>query len=155
MILQKENIKIQMIKNNTDQFKIILEYIKDLSIETPSVSALSFVKENISNYNMDIDIASMVLPSKALEITTKLTLQDKKDNNEKAFFEIKYATVISLDREINDKNAIGKIVLCDLQKIIYPKIQNIFLNIIKNAGYPEIKFEKDVDFEKLYSEKFN
>ncbi len=144
-----------MIKNNTDQFKIILEYIKDLSIETPSVSALSFVKENISNYNMDIDIASMVLPSKALEITTKLTLQDKKDNNEKAFFEIKYATVISLDREINDKNAIGKIVLCDLQKIIYPKIQNIFLNIIKNAGYPEIKFEKDVDFEKLYSEKFN
>ena len=155
MILQKENIKIQMIKNNTDQFKIILEYIKDLSIETPSVSALSFVKENISNYNMDIDIASMVLPSKALEITTKLTLQDKKDNNEKAFFEIKYATVTSLDREINDKNAIGKIVLCDLQKIIYPKIQNIFLNIIKNAGYPEIKFEKDVDFEKLYSEKFN
>ena len=144
-----------MIKNNTDQFKIILEYIKDLSIETPSVSALSFVKENISNYNMDIDIASMVLPSKALEIITKLTLQDKKDNNEKAFFEIKYATVISLDREINDKNAIGKIVLCDLQKIIYPKIQNIFLNIIKNAGYPEIKFEKDVDFEKLYSEKFN
>ena len=144
-----------MIKNNTDQFKIILEYIKDLSIETPSVSALSFVKENISNYNMDIDIASMVLPSKALEITTKLTLQDKKDNNEKAFFEIKYATVISLDREINDKNAIGKIVLCDLQKIIYPKIQNIFLNIIKNAVYPEIKFEKDVDFEKLYSEKFN
>ena len=144
-----------MIKNNTDQFKLILEYIKDLSIETPSVSALSFVKENISNYNMDIDIASMVLPSKALEITTKLTLQDKKDNNEKAFFEIKYATVISLDREINDKNAIGKIVLCDLQKIIYPKIQNIFLNIIKNAGYPEIKFEKDVDFEKLYSEKFN
>ncbi len=144
-----------MIKNNTDQFKIILEYIKDLSIETPSVSALSFVKENISNYNMDIDIASMVLPSKALEITTKLTLQDKKDNNEKAFFEIKYATVISLDREINDKNAIGKIVLCDLQKIIYPKIQNIFLNIIKNAGYPEINFEKDVDFEKLYSEKFN
>ena len=144
-----------MIKNNTDQFKIILEYIKDLSIETPSVSALSFVKENISNYNMDIDIASMVLPSKALEITTKLTLQDKKDNNEKAFFEIKYATVISLDRNINDKNTIGKIVLCDLQKIIYPKIQNIFLNIIKNAGYPEIKFEKDVDFEKLYSEKFN
>ena len=144
-----------MIKNNTDQFKIILEYIKDLSIETPSVSALSFVKENISNYNMDIDIASMVLPSKALEITTKLTLQDKKDNNEKAFFEIKYATVISLDRNINGKNAIGKIVLCDLQKIIYPKIQNIFLNIIKNAGYPEIKFEKDVDFEKLYSEKFN
>ena len=104
---------------------------------------------------MDIDISSTVLKNKTLEINTKLTLQDKTDNNEKSFFEIKYATVITVDNSITDKNLIGRIVLCDLQKIIYPKIENIFLNIIKNAGYPEIKFEKKVDFEKLYNDKFN
>ena len=142
-------------ENKTEKFKIILEYIKDLSIETPNVAALAFVKKNITNYNMDIDISSTVLKNKALEITTKLTLQDKTDNNEKSFFEIKYATVITVDNSITDKNLIGRIVLCDLQKIIYPKIENIFLNIIKNAGYPEIKFEKKVDFEKLYNDKFN
>ena len=108
-----------------------------------------------SIYNMDIDISSTVIKNKALEITTKLTLQDKKDNDEKSFFEIKYATVITIDSSITDKNLIGRIVLCDLQKIIYPKIENIFLNLIKNAGYPEIKFEKKVDFEKLYNDKFN
>jgi len=142
-------------ENKTEKFKIILEYIKDLSIETPDVAALAFVKKNITNYTMDIDISSTVLKNKALEITTKLTLQDKTDNNEKSFFEIKYATVITIDNSITDKNLIGRIVLCDLQKIIYPKIENIFLNIIKNAGYPEIKFEKKVDFEKLYNDKFN
>ena len=142
-------------ENKTEKFKIILEYIKDLSIETPNVAALAFVKKNITNYSMDIDISSTVLKNKALEITTKLTLQDKTDNNEKSFFEIKYATVITVDNSITDKNLIGRIVLCDLQKIIYPKIENIFLNIIKNAGYPEIKFEKKVDFEKLYNDKFN
>ena len=142
-------------ENKTEKFKIILEYIKDLSIETPNVAALAFVKKNITNYSMDIDISSTVLKNKALEITTKLTLQDKTDNNEKSFFEIKYATVITIDNSITDKNLIGRIVLCDLQKIIYPKIENIFLNIIKNAGYPEIKFEKKVDFEKLYNDKFN
>ena len=142
-------------ENKTEKFKIILEYIKDLSIETPNVAALAFVKKNITNYTMDIDISSTVLKNKTLEITTKLTLQDKKDNNEKSFFEIKYATVITIDNSITDKNLIGRIVLCDLQKIIYPKIENIFLNIIKNAGYPEIKFEKKVDFEKLYNDKFN
>ena len=142
-------------ENKTEKFKIILEYIKDLSIETPNISALTFVKKNITNYSMDIDISSTVLKNKALEITTKLTLQDKTDNNEKSFFEIKYATVITIDNSITDKNLIGRIVLCDLQKIIYPKIENIFLNLIKNAGYPEIKFEKKVDFEKLYSDKFN
>tara|TARA_Y100000590_G_scaffold233947_1_gene263512 strand:+ start:2881 stop:3312 length:432 start_codon:yes stop_codon:yes gene_type:complete len=142
-------------ENKTEKFKIILEYIKDLSIETPNISALTFVKKNITNYSMDIDISSAVLKNKTLEINTKLTLQDKTDNNEKSFFEIKYATVITIDNSITDKNLIGRIVLCDLQKIIYPKIENIFLNLIKNAGYPEIKFEKKVDFEKLYSDKFN
>ena len=144
-----------MMKNNNHGYNIILEYIKDLSIETPSASALTFVRENLSNYIMDIDISSLILKNKALEITTKLTLQDKKDNKEKAFFEIKYATVITVDNAINDKNIIGKIVLCDLQKIIYPKLEKLFLDLIKRAGYPELKFEKKVDFEKLYNEKFN
>ena len=141
--------------DKSENFKIILEYIKDLSIETPSVEALSFVRKNISNYIMDIDINSSVLKNKALEITTKLTLQDKKGENEKSFFEIKYSTVITIDKSINDKSLIGKIVLCNVQKIIYPKIEKIFLDLIKNAGFPEINFEKKVDFEKLYNEKFN
>ena len=137
------------------KFEIILEYIKDLSIETPSAEALRFVRENFTNYNMDIDISSSILQNKALEIITRLTLQDKTDNSEKAFFEIKYATIITLDKSIKDKQTVSKIVLCDLQKIIYPKLEKIFLDIIKNAGYPGLKFEKKVDFEKLYNEKFN
>ena len=144
-----------MSENQKENFKIILEYIKDLSIETPSISTLTFVRENLSNYMMDIDISSIVLKNKALEVTTKLTLQDKKDSTEKAFFDIKYATVITLTNSVNHKKDVGKIILCDLQKIIYPKIEKIFLDLIKSAGYPELKFEKRVDFEKLYSDKFN
>ena len=144
-----------MTEKKVNNFKIILEYIKDLSIETPSATALLKIRENLSSYNMDIDISSLVLKNKSLEITTKLILQDKSDKEDKAFFEIKYATVISIDSSITDKSIISKIVLCDLQKIIYPKIQKIFLNLIKDAGYPGIKFEKKVDFEKMYSERFN
>ena len=144
-----------MTENNSKKFKIILEYIKDLSIETPSTTALLFVRDNIANYNMDIDISSMVLKNKSLEITTKLVLQDKNNNVDKAYFEIKYATVISIDNSITDKNVIGKIVLCDLQKIIYPKLKDLFLDLIRKAGYPEIYFDKTVDFEKLYNDKFN
>jgi len=142
-------------ENNNQKFKIILEYIKDLSIETPSISALTFVRENLSNYVMEIDISSKAVKKSLVEVTTKLILKDKKDSTEQAFFEIKYSTVISLESGLNDKKTVGKIVLCDLQKIIYPKIEKIFLDIIKNAGYPELKFERKVDFENLYKEKFN
>ena len=144
-----------MTEKKVNNFKIILEYIKDLSIETPSATALLKIRENLSSYNMDIDISSLVLKNKSLEITTKLILQDKSDKEDKAFFEIKYATVISIDSSVVDKKIISKIVLCDLQKIIYPKIEKIFIDLIKNAGYPNIKFEKKVDFEKMYNDKFN
>ena len=137
-------------------FRIILEYIKDLSVETPSATALLYIRENLNTYNLDIDISSLVLKNKSLEITTKLILQDKNENNKnKAFFEIKYATIITIDPLITDKKNISKIVLCDLQKIIYPKIKKIFIDLIKDAGYPDIKFEKEVDFEKMYNDKFN
>ena len=144
-----------MNKEVEEKFKIVLEYIKDLSIETPSASTLLYVRENLNDYNMDIDISSSVLKNKSLEITTKLILRDKKNSKDKAFFEIKYATVISVKSSIVDKKKIGKIVLCDLQKIIYPKIQKIFIDLIKNAGYPDIKFDKYVDFEKMYNDKFS
>ena len=144
-----------MTENKNHQYKIILEYIKDLSIETPSAAALTFVRKNLTKYIMDIDISTLVLKNKAVEVTTKLTLQDKGDGNEKAFFEIKYSTVITIDDAITDKKIVGKIVLCDLQKIIYPKIKKIFIDLIKNSGYPDIKFEKEVDFEKMYNDKFN
>ena len=144
-----------MSEEKNEKFEIIIEYIKDLSIETPSLRSLTFVRENIKNYIMDIDISSLMLQNKALEVTTKLTLQDKKNSPEKAFFEIKYSTVIKIDDSVTEKNIISKIVLCDLQKKIYPKLEKIFVNLIKDSGYPNLVFEKKVDFEKLYQERFN
>ena len=144
-----------MNENTEKEFRIVLEYIKDLSIEPPSANTLLMVREKISNYAMDIDISSLILKNKSLEITTRLTLQDKGDSEDKAFFEIKYASIIYINSDIKEKEKISKIVLCDLQKLVYPKIEKIFLNLIKDSGYPEMKFEKEVDFEKMYNEKFN
>ena len=144
-----------MSEEKSEKFEILIEYIKDLSIETPSIKTLTFVRENLKNYIMDIDISSLMLQNKALEVTTKLTLQDKKDNPEKAFFEIKYSSVIKIASSVTDKTIVSKIVLCDLQKKIYPRLEKIFINLIKEAGYPDIIFEKKVDFEKLYQDKFN
>ena len=120
-----------MTENKEEKFKIILEYIKDLSIETPTAATLLYVRDNLDKYKMEIDINSLILKNKSLEIITKITLQDKNDNKNKAFFEIKYASIITIDSSVTDKNIISKIVLCDLQKIVYPKIltqeqKNIF-----------------------------
>ena len=132
-----------------DNFKIILEYIKDLSVETADAETLIYVKDNILKYQMNIGITSQALKNKMIEVNTKLTFQDKDNSKKKSFFEIIYATIIKIDDKIKDKKEMEKIILCDLQVKIYSKLERIFLNLIKDSGYSEIKFDKKVDFEKL------
>ena len=138
-----------------DNFKIILEYIKDLSVETADAETLIYVKDNILKYQMNIDITSQALKNKMIEVNTKLTFQDKDNSKKKSFFEIIYATIIKIDDKIKDKKEMEKIILCDLQVKIYSKLERIFLNLIKDSGYSEIKFDKKVDFEKLYNQRIN
>ena len=138
-----------------ENFEIVLEYIKDLSAETPDAETLVFVRNNISKYQMNININSKAVKNKMIEITTKLTFDDKEKSKKKSFFEISYATIIRIKKDIKEKKLMEKIIICDVQKEVYPRLEKIFLNIIKDSGFPDIRFDKKIDFEKLYTERFN
>ncbi len=141
-------------KTMTKKFKILAEFVKDLSSETPDVQCFKFGKENISKYNLDIDIKSKTLKNKIIEVNTTLKFEDKEPNEKKSHFEITYATVIKIEEKINKKN-LEKIILCDVQNKIYPNIEKALLNLISDSGFQGIKFDKKVDFNKLYNERFN
>ena len=139
----------------TEKFKILAQYIKDLSSETPNVETYLFVKDNISKYNLNIDITSKALKDKLIEVNTSLKFSDNEANEKKSYFEIIYATIIKVNDEIKNKKDLEKIILCDVQTEIYPKLETAFLNLVHNSGHPSIKLEKKIDFVKLYNERFN
>ena len=139
----------------TEKFKILAQYIKDLSSETPNIETYLFVKDNISKYNLNIDINSKALKEKLIEVNTSLKFSDVEANEKKSYFEIIYATIVKINDEIKDKKDLEKIILCDVQTEIYPKLETAFLNLIHNSGHPSIKLEKKIDFVKLYNERFN
>ena len=139
----------------TEKYKILTQYIKDLSSETADIETYLFVKEKISDYHLNIDITSKALKNKLIEINTTLKFQDKETNEKKSYFEMIYATVISVNNDLKEKKELEKIILCDVQNIVYPNIEKAFLNLIHDSGHPNIKFEKKVDFEKLYNDRFN
>ena len=138
-----------------ENYKILGKYIKDMSSETPDVETFLFVKDVISKYQLNIDINSKALKNKLIEINTTLKFEDKETNEKKAYFEIVFATIVRVGEEVKEKKDLQKIILCDVQKEIYPDMETAFLNLLHNSGYPDIKFEKKVDFEKLYNERFN
>ena len=138
-----------------ENYKILGKFIKDMSSETPDIETFLFVKDNISKYHLNIDISSKALKDKLVEVNTTLRFEDKSNNEKKSLFEIIFATIVKIGEEIKEKKDLQKILLCDVQKEIYPNLETSFMNLLHDSGYPGIKFEKKIDFEKLYNEKFN
>ena len=139
----------------TEKFKILAKYIKDVSSETPNVETFLFVKDNISKYQLNIDITSKALKNKLIKVNTTLKFEDKGPNEKKSYYEIVYSTVIKINDEIKEKKELEKIILCDVPTEIYPDLEKTFLNLVHDSGHPGIKLEKKVDFNKLYNERFN
>ena len=138
----------------TENYKILGQYIKDLSSETPDVETYLYVRDCISKYQLGIDITSKALKNKMIEVYTTFNFKDKTESKKKSYFEIVYATIIQVNDDLK-KEELEKIILCDLQSEIYPNLEKTLLNLLHNSGYPGIKFEKKVDFENLYNQRFN
>ena len=139
----------------TKKFKILTKYVKDISAETPDVETYLFVKENISQYKLNIDIKSKPLKNKLIEIQITFIFEDKESNEKKSYFEIVYAVVVKIDDDVKDKKDLEKIILCEVPDTVYPELEKVFLNLVHDSGFTGLKFEKKVDFNKLFSERFN
>ncbi len=140
-----------MIRN----YKILAQFIKDMSSETPDVETYMYVKDNISKYNLGININSKALKTRMVEIDTSIKFENKEENVKKSIFEFVYTTIIRVDEKIKDKKTLEKIILVEVQKDIYPNLEKTLLNLLHNSGYPSIKVEKKVDFDELYKKNFN
>tara|TARA_E500000178_G_scaffold103351_1_gene102918 strand:- start:352 stop:774 length:423 start_codon:yes stop_codon:yes gene_type:complete len=139
----------------TKNYKILAKFIKDMSSETPDAETFIFVKDNISKYQLNIDINSKALKNKMIEINTIFKFEDKEKNQKKSYFEINFATIVKIDDEVKEKRELEKIILCDAQVEIYSDLEKSFLDLVHNSGYPGVKFEKKIDFVNLYNQRFN
>ena len=139
----------------SEKYKILSSYIKDLSSETPNVESYLYTRDNISKYELDIDINSKPLKDKLVEVNTTLKFQDKSPTEKKSYFEVVYSSVVKIGENIKEKKELQKIILCDIQNEIFPTLEKVLINMITNSGYAGVKFDKKVDFTKLFKEKFN
>ncbi|MDA9203008.1 protein-export chaperone SecB [Candidatus Pelagibacter ubique] len=139
----------------TENFKILAEFVKDISSETADIETYIFVKEQISKYHLNIEINSKPLKNKMIEVNTTLKFNDIELSEKKSYFEIIYTSIVKIDDAINDKKDLEKIILCDVQNKIYPNLEKTFLNLIHNSGFPEVTIDKKIDFTELYKQRAN
>ena len=139
----------------TKKYEIVLKYVKDLSIEIPNPDTFIFSREYITKYSLGINITTNPLKNEMIEIITKLTYKDPSENKKKSFFEILFSTVIKINDKSLKKEELERVILCDVQNEIYPELERIFLGIIRDSGFPDLKLEKKINFEQLYQQRLN
>ena len=139
----------------TEKFNIIGKYIKDISSETKDIETYIFVRDRLTKYKMAIDIKSMPLKNKLVEVNTVLKFEDKEEVSKKSYFEMTYTTIVKINEEVKAKEEFQKILLCDVQIKICPDIEKSFLNLLHNSGYTGFQLENKIDFQELYNNRFN
>ena len=84
----------------SEKFKIITEFVKDLSSETPDIETYLYVKDYLKNYNLNIDITTLPIKNRLIEVNTKLSFTDKSNSKKKSNFEVTYATIVKIKKEL-------------------------------------------------------
>ena len=139
----------------TKKYEIVLKYIQDLSVEVPNPEIFIYSRDKITRYSLGINITTKTLKNGMIEVITKLNYKDPSEDKRKSYFEISHSTVVKIkDKEINKKE-LEKILLCEVPSEIYPSIEKILIQLIKDSGFPELKLDKKIDFQQLYQQKLN
>ena len=134
-------------------YKIIGRYIKNLDFKIPNPKTFYLLSKEISNYKINIDIKSIQIKQKLIEVETSLSLLNKSNDLEKINTRIVYSTIIELSKEVENKKEIEKIILIKVPEEIYPELRKIFIFVFEQSGFKDIKISEKVDFQKLYNFK--
>ncbi|MDA9744347.1 protein-export chaperone SecB [Candidatus Pelagibacter sp.] len=137
------------------KYRILGEFIKDISAETKDVESYIYTKENISKFKLFIDISTKPLKNKMAEVSISTKFKEADDNQKNSYFEMIYAVIVKIDENVNSKEVLEPIFLKEVPTEVYPKIEKIFLDLLKHSGYPNVKFENKVDFSELYKKRGN
>ena len=139
----------------TKKYKILAEFAKDVSYETPDIETYLQTKDNILKYHLTLDIHSKFLKNKMIEINIISKFQETNLEKKRSNFEITYAAIVRIDENVKNEKEMEKIVLSDVPNEIYPRLEDLFISLVNKSGFPEVKIERKVDFEKLYKERLN
>ena len=137
------------------KYKILGEFIKDISAETKDVESYIYTKENISKFKLFIDINTKPLKNKMAEVSITTKFKETDESKKNSYFEMIYAVIVKIDEDANTKEILEPIFLKEVPTEVYPKIEKILLDLLKHSGYPNVKFESKVDFNELYKNRGN
>ena len=127
-------------------YKIISKFIKDISFEIPNAQTFVMLEKEILNYNLNFDIKSKPYKENIIEVNTVLRLVPNQDVKHKMLTEINLTTLVSVEKNFDNKKELEKIILVKIPTEVYPTLYETFIYLFKQAGVKDINIETRVHF---------
>ena len=134
-------------------YKVISKFIKDISFEIPNVQAFVMIEKEISTYSLNFDIKSNPYKNNIIEVNTTLKISPNQEVKHKVLTEITCTSLVTIEKDFNDKKELEKIILIKVPAEVYPTLYETFVFLFKQSGINNIKIDKKVDFEKMFNER--
>ena len=134
-------------------YRIISKFIKDISFEIPNAQSFVMLEKEISIYSLNFDIKSKPYKDNIIEVNTTLKMIPNQNVKHKILGEVTGASLVSIDKDFDNKNEIEKIVLIKVPQETYKTLYDTFVFLFKQAGVQNIQIHKEVDFQKLFDSR--
>ena len=134
-------------------YKIISKFIKDISFEIPNTQAFVMLEKEIANYALNFDIKSNTYKKNIIEVNTTLKISPNENVKHKILTEITCTTLVSIEKNFEDKKELEKIILVEVPTEVYPTLYDTFVYLFRQAGVKNISIEKEVNFLNMYNER--
>ncbi|MCT4552522.1 MAG: protein-export chaperone SecB [Alphaproteobacteria bacterium] len=135
-----------------EKFRIVAQYIKDLSFEVPGAPKYFF--EKIEGEKPAIEIGVDIKVKKVNDDIFTVLLHTKVNNklkDEVLFLaEVDYEAVVKLNVESEKEEK--EILLIDTPSMIFPFVREIICSLTKDSGFPPIVLNS-IDFKEMYNNK--
>ena len=134
-------------------YKIISKFIKDVSFEIPNAQAFVMIEKEILNYSLNFDIKSDPYKNNIIEVNTILKIVPNEKVKHKILAEINCSSLVSIEKDFDNKKELEKIVLIKVPTEVYPTLYDTFVYLFKQSGIKNIQINKEVDFQKMFDER--
>ena len=119
-------------------YRIISKFIKDISFEIPNAQSYVMLEKEISNYSLNFDIKSKPYKENIIEVNTTLKMVPNQNVKHKILGEITGASLVSIDKDFNNKEELEKIVLIKVPQETYKTLYDTFNFLFKQSLHFEI-----------------
>jgi preprotein translocase subunit SecB len=135
------------------KYKIIADYIKDLSFEIPSPDCFVDAAQNLDKYETKVDISNKPLKNGMLELNCKLIFEAPKEIQNKIHAEACLAVVFKITNTELKEEEVKRIILAEIPDLYVKKLTDLIIELFQKSGFKEFKFKKEINFKKLYEQQ--